>query len=76
MNVEDFDAEQTVSIELRGIGGHGGSNFAFRSDGPVGLKTDEVGDGLTELQIGEEMDATVASAESGGGKKKEAGSSM
>jgi hypothetical protein len=71
--IDDLHAQQTVSIDLRVIRGHGRDNAAFGFDRLVALKADEVGDGLAGLQFGEELNAFVASAKSGRGKKQERG---
>jgi len=67
LNVEDFNPQETVRVNLRGVRHHGGNNFAFRLDGFVALKADEVGDGLAGLQFGNEMYATVTGANSSSG---------
>ncbi len=74
--IEDFNAQQTVSIDLRVIRGHGRDNAAFGLDGPVALKADEVGDSLAGLQFGNEIDAFVTGAKSGRSKKQERGDAL
>jgi len=74
--VEDLNPQQTVRIDLSRIWRHGRDNFAFGLDGLVGLKADEVGDGLAGLQFGEEIDALVGGAESGNRKKEQCGNPL
>jgi hypothetical protein len=74
--IQDLDPEQTVRIDLRRIRRHRRDNFAFGLDGLVALKTDEVGDGLAWLQLGNEINAFVAGAESGDRKQQQPGSPL
>ena len=65
LNVEDFNPQQAVSVNLRGVRHHGRDNSAFGLDSLVALKSDEVGNDLAGLQLRQEAGASVGCAESG-----------
>jgi hypothetical protein len=74
--IQDFNAQQTVSIDLGRIRGHGSDNVALGLDRLVALKTDQVGNGLARPQIWHEIDAFVAGAKSGNRKKQQPGNPL